>query len=86
MVSQTDGIMNYSMLADKTVIIPMDYFDLSKTDMQPFFDLIRPLLRRVMGILLQHEGRPGIRTFFCKLQANSGYEKILLEPQYPRSK
>ncbi|CAD7091866.1 unnamed protein product [Hermetia illucens] len=80
--SQSSGIMNYAMLADRKLIISAPYFDLAKSDMQPFFDLIRPLLRRVMGILLRHEHGPVSRTFYGKLHPMN-YEKIILEPEYP---
>lgn len=83
--SQSSGIMNYAMLADRKLIISAPYFDLAKSDMQPFFDLIRPLLRRVMGILLRHEHGPVPRTFYGKLHPMN-YEKIILEPEYPPGK
>lgn len=77
------GKFNYIILANVKYIVQCHHFDLSKKDLLPYFDIFSPLIRRIMGILLNHDKNDNSRRFYFKLDHNRDYEEVILNPEYP---
>lgn len=77
------GKFNYIILANVKYIVQCHHFDLSKKDLLPYFDIFSPLIRRIMGILLNHVKNDNSRRFYFKLDHNRDYEEVILNPEYP---
>lgn len=75
----------FEILEDLPIKVTLLYFDYRKNDFKNYFDSIKKLICRQMGVLLKHKNDPELtRTIITKKSHGSLYEKIKIKPEYPK--
>lgn len=82
----------YTCLADLTMTITLQYFDLREPNFMPYLDLVLPIYRRQYGVLLNHQRPVGggggklTRKFRSKVSHDESVKALDVEPDYPNCK
>jgi hypothetical protein len=91
---ETDDLLRYTMdrglshlyclLADKVVSFTLFFDDLSVPNSRSSYEIALPLIRRQMGIVLQHKRDPKLVRYICtKRSHEEPYSTFCLVPEYP---
>uniref|UniRef100_A0A0K8TLN5 Putative constitutive coactivator of peroxisome proliferator-activated receptor gamma n=1 Tax=Tabanus bromius TaxID=304241 RepID=A0A0K8TLN5_TABBR len=74
---------NFVIVANRPYIIQLFFFDYRDKYFTPFYDLVLPLIKRQMGILLCRFSGDRSRTFYCKTSHETPYRQQKLRCDFP---
>lgn len=76
----------YSILTGLPINLVLRYMDLRRTDFMPFLDLVKPILRRAIGVIRSHIETDAnyMQVVRAKVQHHEPYTDFMIAPEYPK--